>query len=481
MAESYDLETYRTAGPVTCNQQPLAGMRASCATRTRSSEGGIASPLPPQHAKLLLGWQRPDAERRRGKAMGFGEFAEGPARHAGSRRRVVYRGDGHLMCIAPTGAGKGRGLIIPNLLQYPGPVIVTDPKGENYQVTGRRRREMGHRVIALDPFHVATDQSDRLNPFDLFRLPGSQPDADAEMLADLLTGGAPTSMRDPFWDLASGGLLTGLIGMTLLELDSTCRNLGTVLDLLHQPGWEDKLAGALKQKELTHRLIYNELAGYLGSEPDRCRSSIKSTAQAKVKALGCDAVRKAMSDSTFDLGDLVRGAAVDLFLILPPDKLRSHRAVLRLWLGVILTALVRRPSIPAQRTLILLDEAAQLGPLDVLRQAATLLRGFGVQLWTFWQDLSQLRRLYPEDWRTIVNNARVLQAFGVANGLMATECAAVLGCKPRDLIRLGSGGQIMLTPRRPPRRLDRLDYLRDRCFQGLFAPNRRYAGPGLGR
>src|SRR5262249_20686029 len=153
--------------------------------------------------------------------------------HSRKRRRVVYRGDGHLMCIAPIGAGKGRGSIIPNLLHYPGPVIVTDPQGENYQVTSRRRREMGHIVIALDPFGVATKKADRLHPFDLLGLTGSEPDADAELLADLLTGGESTTTKEPFWDLTSGGLLTGLIGLTTMEEDPLRRNLGTLLDLLH--------------------------------------------------------------------------------------------------------------------------------------------------------------------------------------------------------------------------------------------------------
>lgn len=439
-----------------------------------------SGPHPSRPAELLLGWQGPDDHLRPKKVMGFGPFAEEPSGRVRPRRQLVYRGDAHLMCVAPTGAGKGRGLIIPNLLHYPGPVIVTDPKGENYLVTARRRRAMGRRVIALDPFGVATDRSDRLNPFDLLQLPGSQPDADAEMIADLLTGGEPTTTKEPFWDLTSSGLLTGLIGLTMLEDEAGRRNLATLLDLLHDGECDYKIAVALDTREFPLPLIYNELAGYLSNEGDRCRPSIKSTAQAKVKALGCDAVRKAMADSTFDLCTLVRGEPPDIFVILPPDKLRSHRAVLRLWIGVIMTALMRRPHIPALRTLVLLDEAAQLGSLGVLRQAVTLLRGYGVQMWMFWQDLSQLRRLYPEDWPTLLNNAGVLQAFGVANGLMAADCAAVLGCKPRDLMRLRPDQQMLLLPRRSARAAGRLDYLRDRCFGGLFTPNPRHAAVDRG-
>ncbi len=421
---------------------------------------------------LVLGWEGHD-EGRKVKQMGFGPSTQPEAVKRG-RRRLVYRGDGHLLCVAPTGAGKGRGLIIPNLLTYPGPVIVSDPKGENYLVTAHRRRAMGHRVVVLDPFHVATDKGDWLNPFDVLGLPGSMPDADVELIAELITGGEPTSAKDPFWDLTGGGMLIGLLGLTALEEDADRRNLGTVLDLLYDGDCDYKIAVALDTRKFPHQMIYNELAGYLSHESDKCRPSVRSTAQAKVKALGCQAVREAMSGSTFDLGAIVRGEPIDIFIVLPPDKLHSHRAVLRLWLGVLMTALMRRTSIPEQRTLLMLDEVAQLGTLGTLRQAITLLRGYGVQVWTFWQDLSQLKLLYPQDWPTIVNNAAVLQAFGISNGLMAAECAAVMGCEPGAFRKLAHNQQMIMRPYQEVRSHQRLDYLRDRCFRGKFTANPRH-------
>jgi hypothetical protein len=56
----------------------------------------------------------------------------------GADRR--FRQDGHMLTCAPTGAGKGIGAVIPNLLDYPGSAFVLDLKGENYAVTARARR-----------------------------------------------------------------------------------------------------------------------------------------------------------------------------------------------------------------------------------------------------------------------------------------------------------------------------------------------------
>ncbi|HQS94482.1 MAG TPA: type IV secretory system conjugative DNA transfer family protein, partial [Alphaproteobacteria bacterium] len=57
----------------------------------------------------------------------------------------------HSVVIAPSGAGKGVGIIIPALLDYKGPAFVTDIKGENYEITHKARQEM----IKQHPFWCA--------------------------------------------------------------------------------------------------------------------------------------------------------------------------------------------------------------------------------------------------------------------------------------------------------------------------------------
>lgn len=420
---------------------------------------------------LPLGWLAgPDAAR----PLGFA-----PARRpAAEAELLTHAGDGHLLTVAPTGAGKGRCAVLPALLTYPGPTLTIDLKGENVQVAARRRRHLGHRIVTLDPFGVLGPESDGLNPFDLFALPGSQPDCDAEMLVELITGGVPMCSKDLFWDQTGRGLLIGLVGRAAEETDPARRHLATVLDYLYADDADYAIAVMLDTHPFENQLARQELVAYLGHESDRCRPSVRSTAQAFVKSLGSRAVRSALARTTFDLGEWLRGEPMDVFLVFPPDKLDSHRALLRLWLGTLLAVLLRRPRVPAERTLLLLDECAQLGALPHLRTALTLLRGYGVQVWTFWQDLSQLRHLYPQDWETVLNNSAVVQAFGVSNGWMARGLAEVLGVEADDLLRLAPEEQVLLRPGRTAQVTRRVDYLADRTFAGLADPNPRYlAGP----
>ena len=124
------------------------------------------------------------------------------------RRLIPYEGDAHLLCVAPTVSGKGRDLIIPNLLTYQGPVIVIDPRGER---KGRSPPPAGNGPEGCGPlpFGLVTEDTGCLNPFDVFDLEGSDPESDAEMLASQLAAGHFTS--DPFWTDNASGLVSGLI------------------------------------------------------------------------------------------------------------------------------------------------------------------------------------------------------------------------------------------------------------------------------
>jgi hypothetical protein len=59
-----------------------------------------------------------------------------------------------------------------------------------------------------------------------------------------------------------------------------------------------------------------------------------------------------------------------------------------------------------------MDEFAALGKMDVIETAAGLMAGYGVKLWPILQDLSQLKRHYPQSWETFLGNAGLHQFFG---------------------------------------------------------------------
>jgi type IV secretion system protein VirD4 len=173
----------------------------------------------------------------------------------------------------------------------------------------------------------------------------------------------------------------------------------------------------------------------------------------------------------------LNGDPITIYLVIPPEKLESHRAVMRAWLATLLTVVLRRKKIPALRTLFLVDEAAQLGTMPLLRTAMTLLRGFGLQCWTFWQDLGQLRQLYPNDWTTMVSNSAAFQAFGLPrHGTARSAWLEVFGEEGRDLPRMPAGEMAVSFAESGMDRYRRASYLTDPTFAGMFDDNIRYRG-----
>jgi len=389
---------------------------------------------------------------------------------------VTYDGDEPLLSCGVTGSGKGRGVLIPNMGIFPGPLTAIDIKGELYQVTSRRRREMGHQVIAMDPFHLVTEQSDSLNPFDLLQLPRADVDSDAEMLASLLAVGNEYS-TDPFWNTTANGLIAALIAhiATYPEKD---RHLGQLRAWMYHDDMDLAIAKMLDDNAIKSRMARELFIAYLSAPREQTRPCIRTMASSYISALGSEQVLGTLRASSFRLQDVFDGRPLSIYIIIPPDKLESHKALLRLWIGTLLTAVMRRTVMPRQRTLFLLDECAQLGTLPMLRQAITLLRGSGLQTWTFWQDLSQLRQCYPNDWQTILNNSGVLQVFGITNHNMAKEWGELLGQRPQDLLELAPEDAVVLRRGHGSQVCRRPDYLKDAEFAGLFDPNPRFALQG---
>jgi type IV secretion system protein VirD4 len=402
------------------------------------------------------------------------EISLSSLRHYRGKEDIGYNGEGHLITIAPTGSGKGVSAIIPNLLTFPGPVVVIDPKGENYAVTARRRRELGHRVIRLDPFRLMDSTSDALNPLDLFSLGEDFDDTDAEMLAELLSVGNK-GLDDPFWDNSGQGLLAGTINVVASPHSTYAKNLISVRNLLSSDDVVYNLSVVLDTigKKIPP-MAYREISSFL-QLPEITRGGVLSVAKSYFKSLMSEKVATTVEASTFPLAEFVAGMKLSIYLIIPPHKLVSHRALLRLWIGTLMNAVTNRRHKPELRTLFVLDECGQLGHMAHLETLVTLCRGYGVNAWMFWQDLSQLRSLYGEVWQTMLNNCEVVQMFGAKNHTVAREFAEITGTSAKKVRDLLASEQILMRGGRKPLRAQRFDYRFDERFKGMYDMNPLHA------
>ncbi len=427
-------------------------------TAASTARSVLAMPEKLEEPGLLVGWSMETAHARRPMGFTFGDPDRTPSN--GFVDPILMNGEGHLITIAPTGAGKGVGCIIPALLRHDGPVIVIDPKGENTAVAARRRREMGDEVIVLDPMGLTGGPTGSLNPLDLIRPEEATGVDDAAALVTTLLPSSDGDDRNRWWRSRAQQLLVASMLHVVTDLPPEERCLARlrqiVNDLAADPeAWSRQFA-ASRHPEV------RAIQGNLAIAARETLGGIISFAQDGVDFIRGPLVQAVTERSSFSLDAVTRGDRLSIFIVLPPHMLSSHGRLLRLWIGTLLAAVTRRRSRPAKPTLFILDEAAQLGELEELRLAVTLLRGYGLQTWSFWQDVSQVKLLYPRDWETMINNCRVIQAFGANNMNAADAMSGLVGfvsglkmleLEPDEMLLQIAGDEAVIA-RRPNYRAD---------------------------
>ena len=122
---------------------------------------------------------------------------------------VGVKDDRHQVTISSTGGGKGRSVVLPQLLTYPGSVLCVDVKGQNAAVTAARRRAMGQTVHVFDPINALEGPAARYNPLaDLD--PASQDYAEQlDLVADALV--IPGGDKSIFWDKSARIVIAGVL------------------------------------------------------------------------------------------------------------------------------------------------------------------------------------------------------------------------------------------------------------------------------
>jgi type IV secretion system protein VirD4 len=415
-----------------------------------------------------------------------------------------FRQDGHILTCAPTGAGKGVGGVIPNLLDYPGSAFVLDFKGENYAVTARARRAMGHDVLLVDPFGITGALAHGLNWLDMLNPDDPDVVSQAGGLADMLviTDGANS---EPHWNDTAREFLRGLL-VYVAGLPQGRRTMAEIRRIVTATEDElaDTLTDMLADPERGYRLPARAAATHL-NRPDRERGSVLSTVVRHTAWLDDPRLCAALDRSDFSLGDLKR-KPMTVYLAMPPDRLRVCLGFVRGFIGLALDGITAVPARPAHRVAFFLDEFGQLGRMDRLADSITLLRGYGAQLWVFVQDLSQLKAVYPR-WQSFLANTSQ-QFFGTADYDTARYLSGALGQQtirfetqgsstsdqgltkpgsvassvgeqiqgrplltPDEVMRLGPGRPIVLVAGEPAYLLDRVNYLTDPAYAGKFDPN----------
>lgn len=341
--------------------------------------------------------------------------------------------DRHVTLIAGSRAGKGVGIILPNILAYKGSVVCIDPKGENASVTSAFRSEvLGQKVYVLDPFRASNvPQKFRLslNPLEFLDLNHPELVEDVEAIADAIV--LPGSGKDVHWDESARSLIHGILLFILAQAgdDPAKRNMALLRQYITiglknpetgKASFDHLLNEMYNVKDVPFADAIASAAATLADMGDNERGSVLSTARRNTKFLESLGIQECLKSGNLDLASLKQDLkGVTIYLVLPEWRIATHSRWLRLMVSTIMHALERVPRgfnpdtkklVPA--VLMVLEEMAALGRMQAIEKAAGYIAGFGVKLLSVLQDLSQLKNHYEGTWETFLGNSGVVINYG---------------------------------------------------------------------
>ena len=444
---------------------------------------------------------------QKNKLLGSVKTVNGPiyAKTTGPKGRgrfITSQDIPHAFIGAPTGSGKGVGVVIPTLLTYPGSVICLDVKGENFEKTSRQRKEMGDLVYKFAPFDE-DERTHRFNPLDdVVASPEKRRFAEAQRIAESLLF-LPGENVQGFMPSAK----QILVATILVAIERESANLGAVYDLLsdtkHSDG-EGQADFALLFKQLAHetaveeaKAIYTRMAG---TDYKTVSAYMSVLFDGGLGQWAEHHVRRATEASDFSIAHLRRRPA-SIFIVVGPNDLQMLSPLIRMMFQQTVSILQR--SEPGEDepypVLLLMDEFPALGKMDSLSQGITTLRSYGGRMMIVAQSISNLKAAYGNDGaQNFLANCRLqlfmapadaetpdyvsksigdftrksrskswqLNQFGSANISEREEGARLL--RPEDLRRLSDDEVVLLIQGQNPVRANKVRYYEDRDLKKIF-------------
>jgi type IV secretion system protein VirD4 len=242
----------------------------------------------------------------------------------------------HVAICAPTSAGKGAGIIVPDLREDAGSKVVLDFKGELAKLTAKyRQKKFGHRIELLDPWHAVTKNPATLNPLDFIEATSSELIDACRDLAEQLVVKNPDAKDSLHWDESAEMWIAGATAAVVRYAKET-RSLQSVCDVL---------SNSDKVKQLVELLCNSDgmlprLGGQLGHFQDKELASTLTSANRHLRFLSTPAVAQSTASSSFNPSDLRKGK-MTVYLVLPPEHMRAQMGLLRMWVGTLMRAVVR--------------------------------------------------------------------------------------------------------------------------------------------
>ncbi|WP_368909168.1 VirD4-like conjugal transfer protein, CD1115 family [Staphylococcus epidermidis] len=303
----------------------------------------------------------------------------------------------NVVVIGSSGAGKSQAYVIPNLINVRNKsIIVTDPKGELYELTSQLKRDQGYKTYQVD---FVNFKQAKYNPLYYVETP-----LDAQKIANTIItnfekGGEGGSGQ--FFKNSATNILAALIVYVKTEYDKDEANLEKVVEVYdehiqdedHFLKWVDKIPKDHPAKDLLNSI--KELT-------DVTRKSVTSTLSNGFSLFKLPQVKSMTSTSDFNFEDFIEEKAIlYVKLSMEDDTFSPLTSVFFSQMLNIYYQIAQESSDNKlkRKVVFMLDEFANIGKLDNYSKVLATCRSLGLSMHTIIQNKAQLekRSMYGKD------------------------------------------------------------------------------------
>ena len=341
-------------------------------------------------------------------------------------RYLRHNGPEHVLCYAPTRSGKGVGLVVPTLLSWPHSAVITDLKGELWELTSGWRKAHGHnKVLRFEPARLSGCVG--FNPLEEIRLGAEHEVGDVQNLATLIVDPHGRGLND-HWQKTSQSLLVGCILHLLYKsrIDGSLATLPALDAMLADPQkpvselWKEMMIFAHNNGE--NHPVVGAAGRDMMDRPIEEAGSVLSTAKSYLSLYRDPVVAKNVSKSEFRIRDLMNHEdPVSLYIVTQPNDKTRLRPLVRVLVNMIVRLLADKIRFEKgqpkpdykHRLLLMLDEFPSLGKLEIMQESLAFIGGYGIKCYIICQDINQLQNRdtgYGKD-ETITSSCHIQNAF----------------------------------------------------------------------
>lgn len=309
--------------------------------------------------------------------------------------------DGNLMAVGSNGAGKSRCIAKPTLLTWNSSAVTLDTKGElfNHYLEQYNLGNVKRKPILFSPTQNGNTCYD---PFQDI-VPNS--DEEVERMWDIVMAIYPTNVKesDPFWRNTERNILMASLiyyhelGLNFFEIIKKVA-ASKVTELCKDINSSDNENAKMYIGDLSECDPKN-LASFSCGLRNTLSNLASNPCFEKAFCVDEDA------SGCFGWSDLKDS---NIFICIPEDKIEQWSIPIRIMFNQLFRYLMRRPDkytpkgIHNIQTLLLLDEFARFGKIELFTDAIATLRSKNVNICIMLQSLAQLDKIYGTDDRRII-------------------------------------------------------------------------------